>query len=301
MPDRPDRDVVFTYRYLRGGMVAMLLMLLLSVVLQWWWGTNGTCWLGSISAYYFTPSRTVFVGSLFALGAALVAYKGHSAAEDVLLNFSGFMAFVVAMVPTVPDERCSTAGSTNPFALTTAAISDAVNNSVWSLIVVGFVALAVTVWLRRDELADPARRPPVRTMLLTVACSAVIVFELVLFLALPDRFVALSHGLAAATMVAGVIAVMVLSAFRVEDRHASTDEARTYKRWYLAIAGALAALLTVTVVAHLTLHGFDHVILIGEVIIIVLFCTYWIVQTKELWDLRDAAEVEARKVNAVAG
>jgi hypothetical protein len=300
MPDRPDRDVVFTYRYLRGGMVAMLLMLLVSVVLQWWWGTNGTCWLGSISAYYFTPSRTVFVGSLFALGAALVVYKGHSPAEDILLNFSGFMAFVVAMVPTVPDERCSPAGSTNPFALSTSAISDAVNNNVWALIVVGFVALVVTVWLRRDELADPARRPPVRTMLLTVGCSAVIVFELVLFLALPDRFIALSHGLAAATMVDGVIAVMVLSAFRVEDRHTDTAEARTYKRWYLAIAATLAVLLAVTVIAHLTLHGFDHVILISEVIIIVLFCVYWIVQTKELWDLRDTAEVEARKVQAVA-
>ena len=300
MTDGPGRDVVFTYRYLRGGMVAMLLMLLLSVVLQWWWGTDGTCWLGSISAYYFTPSRTVFVGSLFALGAALVVYKGHSPAEDVLLNFSGFMAFVVATVPTVPDERCSAAGSVNPFALSTEAISEAVDNNVWALSAVGFVALVATVWLRRAELADPARRPPVRTMLLTVGCSAVIVFELVLFLALPDRFVALSHGLAAATMVAGVIAVMVLNACRVEERHDAVEEARTYKRWYLVIAGTLAVLLAATVLAHLTLHGFDHVVLIGEVIIIVLFCAYWIVQTKELWDLRDPAEPEARKVDAVA-
>ena len=123
---------------------------------------------------------------------------------------------------------------------------------------------------------------------------------LLLFLALPDRFVALSHGLAAATMVAGVIAVMVLNAFRVEDRHGAVEEARTYKRWYLVIAGTLAVLLAGTVLAHLTLHGFDHVVLIGEVIIIVLFCAYWIVQTKEFWDLRDPAEPEGRKVDAVA-
>jgi hypothetical protein len=300
MPDRPDRDVVFTYRYLRGGMVALLLMLLLSVVLQWWWGTNRSCWLGSISAYYFTPARTVFVGSLCALGAALVVYKGHSSEEDVLLNFSGFMAFVVAMVPTVPDDRCSVAGAPNPFALPTTAISDAVDNSVWSLVAVGLLALVVTAWLRRAELRDPARRPPVRTLLVTAACSAVVVFELVLFLALPDRFVALSHGVAAATMVAGVIAVMVLSAFRVEDRHTSTQEAAGYKRWYLVIAGTLAALLALTVLAHLTLHGFDHVILICEVIIIVLFCAYWILQTKELWNLRDSTDLEARKAAAIA-
>ena len=100
------RDVVFTYRYLRGAMIALLLMLLLSVGYQWWWETDHSCWLGSISAYYYTPARTVFVGSLCALGASLIAYKGHSPEEDVLLNFSGFMAFVVAMVPTVPDGRC---------------------------------------------------------------------------------------------------------------------------------------------------------------------------------------------------
>ena len=103
MPPSRTRDVVLTYRYLRGAMIALLLMLLLSVGYQWWWETDHSCWLGSISAYYYTPARSVFVGSLCALGASLIAYKGHSPEEDVLLNFSGFMAFVVAMVPTVPD------------------------------------------------------------------------------------------------------------------------------------------------------------------------------------------------------
>ena len=47
--------------------------------------------------------RGAFVFSLAALGACLIAYKGNDAVEDVLLNFAGFMAFVVALVPTTVD------------------------------------------------------------------------------------------------------------------------------------------------------------------------------------------------------
>ncbi|KRB44122.1 hypothetical protein [Terrabacter sp. Root181] len=296
------RDVVFTYRYLRGAMIALLLMLLLSVGYQWWWETDHSCWLGSISAYYYTPARTVFVGSLCALGASLIAYKGHSPEEDVLLNFSGFMAFVVAMVPTVPDGRCGP----NAYTQSPAEIAAAVRNNIWSLVVVAVVAAVVAAWLKRGALTrDPSERPTVRSVVVSVVCGLVLLAELTLFLALRDRFIALSHGIAAGTMVAGVIAVMVFSALRAEERHEGATgggAARgiAYKRIYIAIAVALALALGVTVLAALTVSGFDHLILIAEVIIIVLFGAYWGVQTKELWDLRDAEGAEARSARSVA-
>ena len=126
------RDVVQTYRYLRGAMVGLLLALLLSVVLQWWLGTDRSCWLGSISAYYFTPARTVVVGTLCALGIALIAYEGHSPEENVLLDFSGFMALLVAAVPTVPDPRCGPSA----FDETTDEIAAGIAISVPTLVVV---------------------------------------------------------------------------------------------------------------------------------------------------------------------
>ena len=49
-----------------------------------------------------------------------------------------------------------------------------------------------------------------------------------------------------------------------------------------------------------TVTGFDHLVLVPEVIVIVLFATYWGVQTKELWALRDAGGVEARPAHSVA-
>ncbi|KRC85357.1 hypothetical protein ASE25_20250 [Terrabacter sp. Root85] len=296
------RDVVFTYRYLRGAMIALLLMLLLSVGYQWWWETDHSCWLGSISAYYYTPARTVFVGSLCALGASLIAYKGHSPEEDVLLNFSGFMAFVVAMVPTVPDGRCGP----NAYTQTPAEIATAVRNNIWSLVAVAVLAALVAAWLKRGAMTrDPSDRPTVRSVVVSAVCGLVLLAELTLFLVLRDRFIALSHGIAAGTMVAGVIAVMVFSALRAEERHQGTAggtgaSGTVYKRIYIAIAVALAVALGATVLAALTVRGFDHLILIAEVIIIVLFAAYWGVQTKELWDLREADGAEARSARSVA-
>lgn len=293
------RDVVYTYRYLRGAMIALLLMLLLSVGYQWWWETDHSCWLGSISAYYYTPARTVFVGSLCALGASLIAYKGHSSEEDVLLNFSGFMAFVVAMVPTVPDFSCGP----NAYTQTPAEIAAAVRNNIWSLVVVAAIGAVIVAALKRGAMVrDAAARPTARSVVVTLACAGVLLVELALFLVLRDRFIALSHGIAAATMVAGVIAVMVLSALRTEERHRAVgdDSGRGYRRIYLAIAVALTAALAATVVAALTVTGFAHLVLVAEVIVIVLFATYWGVQTKELWDLGEVSADEARDVGARA-
>jgi hypothetical protein len=53
----------------------------------------------SMSAYYGTPMRNVFVGLLFVVGAFLYLYKGFSNRENVALNCAGLSAGVVALVP----------------------------------------------------------------------------------------------------------------------------------------------------------------------------------------------------------
>ena len=173
----------------------------------------------------------------------------------MLLNFSGLMAFVVAMVPTVPDARLR-AERLHP--QTPVEIAAAVRNNIWSLVVVAVSAAVVAAWLKRGAMTrDPTEHPTPRSVVITVVCGAVLLGELTLFLLLRDRFIALSHGIAAGTMVAGVIAVMVLSALRAEERHQSvgSDQGATYKRIYIAIAVALAVALAVTVLTALTLSG----------------------------------------------
>jgi hypothetical protein len=65
---------------------------------------------GSISAYYHTPMRNIFVGSLFSIGTFLYLYKGFSKEENIALNFAGIFALCVALLPTsaIVDLKCAT-------------------------------------------------------------------------------------------------------------------------------------------------------------------------------------------------
>jgi hypothetical protein len=55
--------------------------------------------LGSISAYYHTLLRDLFVGLLFAMGALMMAYKGYHAIDQVVSTLAGVAAFLVAVFP----------------------------------------------------------------------------------------------------------------------------------------------------------------------------------------------------------
>lgn len=85
-----------TYKYLRLLTLLPALWLLASIVAV---ALVRGEFLDSISDYYGGPLRDVFVGGLMASGLALVAYKGESNVEDYALNFAGFNAFLVALVP----------------------------------------------------------------------------------------------------------------------------------------------------------------------------------------------------------
>lgn len=57
---------------------------------------------GSMSGYYYTHMRNVFVGALCALGVFLVAYNGYDKVDRWVTNVAGFCAIGVAFCPTKP-------------------------------------------------------------------------------------------------------------------------------------------------------------------------------------------------------
>jgi hypothetical protein len=230
------------------------------------------CVLGSISAYYFTPARAIFVGSLFALGALLVVHKARSHEEDVLLDFSGVMAIVVALVPTVPDQTCTGSSS-----LPAADVADAVRNNVWALVVI--IAAAMLVRAVIAKRTGQMGRASAGGTIASWICGIILVAELGFFLLQRDSFIALSHGIAAVTMVGGVIAVMVLNALN----QPADERGQQFRRIYYVIAVALGIALAAAVALHLWLPGFRHFVLVAELIVIGLFIAFWITQTIELW------------------
>ncbi|WP_395728796.1 hypothetical protein [Nakamurella sp.] len=264
-----------TYRYLRAVMVAVLLLLVISVAFQAW---QATCVLTSISAYYYTPVQAVFIGSLFALGAALIAYQGESGEEEAVLNLSGFMALVVAIVPTGEDNNCGA----NVIQRSAQANADAVLNNIVSLLAVGVVAGLVLLalrWKRGEVPARAADRPATGWRRFVIpSCIVVPVAELMLFLFKRDDFVAKSHGIAAVTMVIGLVLVMWFNAY--SDRRPAWDRKGTnYRLVYRLMAVAMVVALLGTTGLF---WGRSHLVLALELVVIVIFGAYWIVQSVEL-------------------
>ena len=69
---------VRSYRYLRMAIVVVLLALICSVALE---RAHASRWEESISAYYYTPVHSLFVGALVALGVCLIAIRGSTDAR----------------------------------------------------------------------------------------------------------------------------------------------------------------------------------------------------------------------------
>jgi len=94
--------ITLTYVNLRVGMA--ILAFSLPVILALWSVLTRQSLLPSISAYYHTPMRDLFVGVLVAIGACLYLYKGFSDKENKALNCAGIFAIGVAFLPTCLPE-----------------------------------------------------------------------------------------------------------------------------------------------------------------------------------------------------
>jgi hypothetical protein len=97
----PASDLVISYLGLRRavGVVGTALPFVL-VVGKWLldgWGIQS-----SISAYYYTSMRDVFVGSICAVGVFLFSYHGYERADDVAGKLACVFAVGLALFPTSP-------------------------------------------------------------------------------------------------------------------------------------------------------------------------------------------------------
>lgn len=93
-----SEHILNTYTYLRLGMAGISIIFPLVL---WWSGLIfDVKFQASISSYYHTPMRDIFVGSLIAIGAFLWFYQGVKKDENFALNCAGILAIVVALTPT---------------------------------------------------------------------------------------------------------------------------------------------------------------------------------------------------------
>jgi hypothetical protein len=92
-----------TYLCLRLVMLVIAILLpIVFLVSSFWVGMQS-----SISAFYHTDMRNVFVGSLFAIGICLYIYKGYNNLEDNGLTVAGLFLFGVALFPIAASDGSS--------------------------------------------------------------------------------------------------------------------------------------------------------------------------------------------------
>ncbi len=267
-----------SYRFLRVGLVGAVLALAVAIVLE---RLGVDCWQPSVSGYYYTPVRAIFVGALGAVGLGLVVIAGRTVWEDALLNVAGLLAPIVAIVPTTEVSAC---WSVPPAAFPVDADSfdtifaAAIDNNVAALLITGVIGLVVAVVLAlaspratADVVGrlDPATRLGLGAIALLVAVTAVGFLWWPAF----DRW---AHAIAAVGMFACLAA-----AVWINGQESAEDRQPGYTAVYrsIAIAMVLTAVLLLPVFA-----GFEHRLFVVEAVEIALFALFWIVQTRQFWD-----------------
>ncbi|HEX4703553.1 MAG TPA: DUF998 domain-containing protein [Pseudonocardiaceae bacterium] len=98
----PEGTLVHSYLFLRRavGYIGVLLPVVLIVGKQL---IDGGALASSISGYYYSDMRGVFVGSMSAFGVFLLSYRGYSRLDDMAGNVAAVAAIGVALFPTSPD------------------------------------------------------------------------------------------------------------------------------------------------------------------------------------------------------
>ena len=246
------------------------------------------CWQGSISDYYYTAARNVFVAALCCLGVMLIVYKGSKDTEDVLLDLAGTLAFFVAFVPAKTPE----AGGCQLILPTADEKLSAINNNVGAAIVALIVAglIIAFVYVVDKESRSQTTRLGNRLRMLSVVILACFVAA---FIFAPKLFEATAHYAAAITIFAIIIAVVFINAYLVSNQDQQDPMKRErYRKVYRFIGwmmlGSLLGAVVFATMGWLSKGDAWNIPLFAlETALLIEFAVFWAFQTVELWDHTD--------------
>jgi hypothetical protein len=278
-----------SYRYLRLAIVALLVLLAASLVQEH--ARAGELQFGSISAFYYSAVRAVFVGVLVGVGPLLVALKGRNGAEDVLLDLAGMLIPLVALVPTPCREGCQE-GVAPEYLY---GLGSAVQNNVAAIGVVGAVVL---LFAGAGALRARSRSALVGPGIALLVWLGYVVW----FFAARDVFEQTAHYVSAVGFFALIVAVCVVGWRLARTRPQVNVPGRPvhYSRIYGLTGLGMAAVIVVGVVLGLGRHlagwGTPFTLIFWvEALLLGLFGVFWVAQTVENW------QVEAREPAAPGG
>ncbi|GAA1861799.1 hypothetical protein ACFQZV_13395 [Microbacterium koreense] len=255
-----------TYRYLRLGLVGDVLAIFTGVAVA----AADVGWLPSLSDYYFTSARDVFVGALIATTLALVALSGRGP-DRVLLDAAAVFAPLIAVVPTtvVPGTVPGIAAACTERCFPREFIPDAATGVATYLVLGGLVvAVAAVVCVRAGVRSG-------EVWLSLAMTAAVMVAVALTWMLAREAFLAQGHAVATTLFFALFAATAVRAAFPAHTRAPT----QPYRSVYVAVAILLATVLVayVAVLAVGSSTTFPAILVI-EAAALSLFLVFWVAQ-----------------------
>ena len=276
--ETPALAAIKTYRYLRLALVGLVVLLFAALAIEWL-AVGRDCVQPTISAYWHTPVRGVLVGVLVTMGICLIALKGSTDAEDVLLNLAGILAPGVAFIPTAAHISCVSVPPAGR------DVTGSVANNMQALFVLGIVAVAVALVIAVRERGGVASLGRWDRIGLALGFSAT-AGGAGWFYVSRSTFIEHGHNVAAIPMFLAIVAVVWVNSRDVQDaadgHHAPSGTRGRYVAVYRGISVAMLATLVLAVIGHLA--GWSNALLVVEVLLIALFGGFWVIQTRELWN-----------------
>lgn len=287
-----------THRHLRLSLVFVVFALLVSVaietaVVSWEPFVLGWDPLPSLSHYFYTSARSVFVGTLIAASLALLALSGRNRAT-VILDISAIFAPLIALIPTGIDAARPVGGLTCPGeaeCIPDPYLGDVRAGVVAYVIVVLTVVVAMAVIRRTKGIRVPGAGLVSAIAVVTAVGIAALAFIPALNADFPFNFWPFPsslHFLVTLLFFGTFAAVPVLMSREPLDEQETPPSKRqkTIYRWVTRLMIADLALLIAVFLLRDLLRGFPAV-LIGEVIALCLFAWFWWVQTFQRWKDED--------------
>ena len=176
-----ERSLVFSYLTLRKTIgllgIALPFVLSLGTLILFHAGVQS-----SISSYYHTGMRDVFVGILCVIGFFLLSYKGYERSDDIAGDLGCLFAVGVALFPTTPDVA----------ATSSARLIGHIHLTFAALFFLTLIYFSIFLFTKTDPNKSPSRKKLQRNKVYK-ACGYMIgicLSLIILFSLLPDTKVA---------------------------------------------------------------------------------------------------------------
>lgn len=292
--DDPATTAQKTHRYLRLSLVFVVFALLASVAIETVvvsWEPLALGWepLPSISHYFYTPARNVFVGALIAASLALLALSGRNRAT-ILLDIAALFAPLIALVPTGIDPEHPIGGLACPGTeecVPTEHLDDVRAGVAAYAVVVIAIVLAMAVIRAKRGFATPGARLVSVVAVVTAIVIAGLAFIPGLNADFPFNFWPYPPSI---HFVVTLIFFGIFAAVPILHSRGPVDETETppterQKRIYRWVAGSMIADLLVLFAAFVFREqiGAFPLVLLGEAVALCLFAWFWWVQTFQRW------------------